>query len=155
MWSVLVLLHMCAAFLLGSSAPTAGTSGEVAVIRHMLRPLEDQRLQELQKELKEKDVHIQGFYHMAKLMPHWVEVYQEQLRLLAGYHRDLNLTAGKKPRGLMDLVEKLNIVEVTFKGQTPFHADLTAEGVLRDLGLGFEDRVQHKSFPSIDRAQYT
>lgn len=151
----IILLQLCAACLLGGAAPTADTSGDVAAIRQTLRPMEDQRLQELQAELKQKGVHIQGFYHMTKLMPHWVEVYQEQLRLLAGYHRDLNITAGeKKPRGLMGLVEKLSIFEVTIKGKTPVRADLTTEGALRDLGLGFEDRVQYKSFPSIDRAMY-
>lgn len=132
-----------------------GKSADVITEREMLRPYEMKRLIELKSELETRGVHVQGFYHMTTHMPHWLEVYQEQLRLLAGYHRDLSYTKGQKIVGLMDLVERLNIFEVTMMSKGPKGSDVSVPAALDALKLGFTNRVRHKQCPSIDRNQYS
>jgi hypothetical protein len=130
------------------------TSGEVKHIREELYGLEWERVNELKNDLKSKNISIHGFYHMTKLLPHWLEVFQEQLRLLGGYHRDLTqLEVQKIPPGLMALVDKLHIFEMVMKNFKAAN-DIDAMLALRNLGLGFEDRVEHTTVPSIDRKQY-
>jgi hypothetical protein len=149
-----------------ATTPASGdTTGEFASLRRRLHSLESRRLSELRALLRAKDVHVQGFYHIARRLPEWMEVYTEQLNLLDGYHRDVIYTDSEpKPLGVMDIAEKLNIFEMTFEDAKPearpakaaptANADVSAADVVSRVHPSYEARVELRHFPSIDRNDY-
>ena len=139
-----------------SSSPD-GTTGMFANLRFHLHDLESKLLKDLKAELKEKGIHLQGFYHTARVMQHWKEVYSEQLRLLDGYHRDVQYPLWyPKPLGVMDLAEKLHIVEATFKDNTAGSRNSASlEDVMReDVRPSYAEKIQFSRSPSITRDTY-
>jgi len=79
-----------------------------------LRYLERKRLTDIQKDFKDNNIKVAGFYHTSKWKAHWESVIGEQLRLMDGnrfksYTGTLNDKWGSKYwASLLDLVGLLH-----------------------------------------------